>query len=207
MDLAHMADTFEMAQALEASMNLANADATAKMTTPSSDFDTATLHAPFLAENGDGRGLHGETTVSVAIGSIPPAPVDRTMELPLQESSLDYTLIDLESSETHVNMPSGLTDAAVFTERRTNIADVLKQAIERAPDRLDLRMKLLELYHTTAHHNREGFIEAAKIFTTEPNYTASPEWAKVAAMGRQIAPEEPMFFFEAKSGRKLADCA
>jgi len=26
-------------------------------------------------------------------------------------------------------------------------------------------------------------------------------------MGRQIAPEEPLFFFEAKAGQKLADCA
>jgi len=204
-DMAHAADTFEMTQALEQSMNLANADATAKMTSPSFQGDDATVRHAFGAGSRAGHGIHGETTVSVAIGSVP--QVETTTELPLQESSLDYTLIDLESSETHVSMPSGLRDEAVFTERRTNIADVLKQAIDRAPDRLDLRMKLLELYHTTAHHNRQGFIDAAKLFTTEANYAATPEWAKVAAMGRQIAPEEPLFFFEAKAGQKLADCA
>jgi Tfp pilus assembly protein FimV len=204
-DMSQMADTFEMTQALEQSMNLANAEATARMTSPSSSFDDATVRQPYAAANRTGHGIQGETTVSVAIGSVP--QVETTMELPLQESSLDYTLIELESSETHVSMPSGLRDEAVFTERRTNIADVLKQAIDRAPDRLDLRMKLLELYHTTAHHNRQGFIDAARLFTSEPNYAATPEWATVAAMGRQIAPDEPMFFFEGKGDSKLADCA
>jgi pilus assembly protein FimV len=201
----HVDDTFEMTQALEQSMNLANAEATAKMTSPGSSSDDATVRVPFGPAGRAEHGIHGETTVSVAIGSVP--QVETTMELPLQESSLDYTLIDLESSETHVNMPSGLREEAVFTERRTHIADVLKQAIERHPDRLDLRMKLLELYHTTAYHNRQGFIDAAKLFTTEPNYAGTPEWAKVAAMGRQIAPEEPLFFFEVKGGPKFADCA
>ncbi len=56
----------------------------------------------------------------------------------------------------HVVMGSGLNEPQPFVERRKNPADVLRQAIEREPERSDLRLKLLELYYTAAAEKPPG---------------------------------------------------
>ena len=153
----------------------------------------------------------GETTVTVALTAV--TAYDPTLELPKRdEVEFESPSMDLENSETHVNMPSGLHDQVAFKERRVNAADVLRSAIERAPDRIDLRVKLMELYHSTAAINRQGFIDAARRFAQQPDYQATAEWEKIAAMGRQIAPEDPLFALDPtvqheKLADKLADCA
>ena len=153
----------------------------------------------------------GETTVTVALTAV--TAYDPTVELPKRDAvEFESPSMDLENSETHVNMPSGLHDQVAFKERRVNAADVLRSAIERAPDRIDLRVKLMELYHSTAAINRQGFIDAARRFAQQPDYQSTAEWEKIAAMGRQIAPEDPLFALDPtvqheKLSEKLADCA
>lgn len=181
-----------------------NIDAMAALVGQSS-IDDSTAHMEFTGITRSAHALGGDTTVSQAVGTVP--AMEMTVEIPPQETNLDYTLLDLESSETHVNMPSGLHDHVVFTERRTNLVDVLRQAVEREPDRLDLRMKLLEMYHSTASNNRQGFLDAARKFATQPNYATTAEWEKIAAMGRQIAPDDPLFLLDPTVNQKLADCA
>lgn len=124
------------------------------------------------------------------------------------ETRLDYNLLDLDLTAHHVHMPSVLNEHAVVKERRTNLADVLKQAIEREPDRHDLRMKLLELYYSAAATNRQSFLEAVQKFSRDRDHTMPAEqWDKIAYMGRQIAPENPLFAQETAAGEDLADCA
>jgi len=164
-----------------------------------------------FAEEADEHERAGETTVTVALTAI--GTYDPTLELPKRdEVEFESPSMDLENSETHVTMPSGLHDQVAFKERRVNVVDVLRSAIEREPDRIDLRVKLMELYHSTAATNRQGFIDAARRLAQQPNYQATPEWEKIAAMGRQIAPEEPLFALDPtvqheKLAEKLADCA
>ena len=120
---------------------------------------------------------------------------------------LDYNLVDLDLTAQHVQMPSVLNEHAVVKERRTNLADVLKLAIEREPDRHDLRMKLLELYYAAAATNRQGFLEVVQKFARERHHLQDGEWDKIAFMGRQIASESPLFAEAAGEGDELADCA
>jgi pilus assembly protein FimV len=91
-------------------------------------------------------------------------------------------------------------------ERRTNLADVLKMAIEREPDRHDLRMKLLELYYSAAATNRQAFLETVQKFARDRDYLQPDQWDKIAYMGRQIASDNPMFT-EASTDDDLANCA
>jgi pilus assembly protein FimV len=92
-------------------------------------------------------------------------------------------------------------------ERRTNLADVLKLAIEREPDRQDLRMKLLELYYSAAATNRRAFLEVVQKLARDRGHLQSDEWDKIAYMGRQIAAENPLFAEETAADDDLADCA
>ncbi len=130
--------------------------------------------------------------------------IDTTMRL--DSTHLDFNLVDLDLTAQHVQMPSVLNEHAVVKERRTNLADVLKMAIEREPDRHDLRMKLLELYYSAAATNRQAFLETVQKFARDRDYLQPDQWDKVASMGRQIAGENPMFA-EAPADDDLADCA
>ncbi len=80
-------------------------------------------------------------------------------------------------------MGSALTEPKPFVERRKNPADVLRQAIEREPERSDLRLKLLELYYTAAAENRRAFLEATRQLAKNEKLASpktghgSPTWA------------------------------
>jgi pilus assembly protein FimV len=91
-------------------------------------------------------------------------------------------------------------------ERRTSIVDVLRAAIDKEPDRNDLRLKLLELYYAAAATNRQGFLEIVQKLANERDLLADGEWEKVAFMGRQIAAENPLFS-DPDADKDLADCA
>jgi hypothetical protein len=81
-------------------------------------------------------------------------------------------------------------------------------AIEREPDRSDLRMKLLETCYAAAAMNRQGFLEVAQRASRNRDRLAEGEWEKIAFMGRQIAADTALFSSEAEAELdKLADCA
>jgi len=84
---------------------------------------------------------------------------------------------------------------------------VLKMAIEREPDRHDLRMKLLELYYSAAATNRKAFLEVVQKFARDRDYLHTEQWDKIAFMGRQIASDNPLFIEEPAPDDDLADCA
>ena len=93
----------------------------------------------------------------------------------------------------HVVVGSELTRPLAFVERRKNPAIVLQQAIEREPSRSDLHLKLLELYYATASENRLAFLEAARQITQKKGLLSAEDWARIADMGRQIAPDDELF--------------
>jgi pilus assembly protein FimV len=130
-------------------------------------------------------------------------------ELHVDATKLDYNLVDLDLTAQHVHMPSVLNERVVVKERRTNLVDVLKRAVEREPDRRDLRMKLLETYYAAAAANRQAFLEVVQKLARDRNRMGEGEWDKIAFMGKQIAADTVLFSgdSEAEDDDKLADCA
>jgi hypothetical protein len=129
-------------------------------------------------------------------------------------TALAYNLFDLDADADananatvqHVQMPSGLNDHPVVAERRTSIVDVLKAAIDKDPQRSDLRMKLLETYYSAAALNRRAFIDVVRMLSRDPDHLSPEEWEKVNMMGRQIAADD-ILFADASKDDDLADCA
>jgi FimV-like protein len=129
-------------------------------------------------------------------------------DMRVDTTKLDYNLVDLDLTAHHVYMPSVLHENVGFKERRTNLVDVLKMAIEREPDRSDLRMKLLETYYAAAATNRQGFLEVVQKLARERDQLSEGEWEKIAFMGKQIASDTGLFTADSESeDDKLADCA
>jgi hypothetical protein len=152
---------------------------------------------------------------SIAVSA--PAPQSRTStaDEPMASASsiaaagtaLDYNLLDLDATAQHVQMPSQLNDNVVVSERRTNIVDVLKSAIDRDPHRRDLRMKLLETYYSAASINQRAFLEVVRKLAREREFLSTDDWKKVMMMGRDIAAEDILFADPAAKDDDLADCA
>lgn len=156
--------------------------------------DTSELNA--AVENAD---LH---TAIIDTRKIEPASVNRT--------NLDYNLLDLDATSEHVQaqhvqMPSQLNDQVVVSERRMNIVDVLKTAIDRDPHRRDLRMKLVETYYSAASMNRRAFLDVVKKLSREREFLSAEDWKQIVKMGKEIAPDD-ILFADSSTG-DLADCA
>jgi pilus assembly protein FimV len=169
--------------------------------------DTANLPAGTVTLNA--RALQAAAAAAVAAADDCATVMVSAEALRVDSTNLDYNLMDLDRTAQHVQMPSELHERVVVKERRTNLVDVLKKAVEREPDRRDLRMKLLETYYAAAAANRKGFLEVVQKLARERDHLGAGEWDKIAYMGKQIAADTSLFSgdSEAEDDNKLADCA
>jgi len=152
--------------------------------------------------------LLNDPTVSLAIedtAQLPQAPHGSTqdtevmvapeLEFPGDTVEQKFSFFNPEATQNteHVVMGSGLNEPKPFVERRKNPADVLRQAIEKEPDRSDLRLKLLELYYTAAAENRRAFLDATRQLARNEKLATPEDWSRIADMGRIIAPDDALF--------------
>jgi pilus assembly protein FimV len=146
--------------------------------------DTGRMRAPSMAaavpddilveESGTHRALQ-ETQ------DIPLAPTVRTDETISSETAVNLDQGD-PLAEADFHMAYGLYDQA---------ADLVRIAIQREPQRRDLKLKLLEVFFVWG--NREQFLTMARELSDSRGGTDPGEWEKILIMGKQIAPEDPMF--------------
>ena len=181
--------------------------------------ETAILAAGIAAASGDTANLPTAATVNLnaqALQSAAAAAADESATIivsaearNVDTTKLDYNFLDLDLTAQHVQMPSVLHERAIVKERRTNLVDVLKKAVEREPERRDLRMKLLETYYAAAAANRRGFLEVAQKLARDRDRLGEGEWDKITFMGKQIASDTAMFSSDsdAEDDNELADCA
>ena len=92
-------------------------------------------------------------------------------------------------AEADFHMAYGLYDQA---------ADLVRIALEREPDRRDLKLKLLEIYFVWG--NKDLFLQSAKDLYASRDRAPAGEWEKILIMGKQICPDEPLFSKSTGSG-------
>ena len=85
-------------------------------------------------------------------------------------------------AEADFHMAYGLYDQA---------ADLVGKAIEREPDRSDLRLKLLDILFVWGKENE--FLDEARTLRERLGDGDTAEWSRVLIMGKQICPDEPLF--------------
>ena len=110
---------------------------------------------------------------------------------------------DTMSSESAVNLDQGdplaEADFHMAYGLYDQAADLVRIALEREPDRRDLRLKLLEIYFVWG--NKDAFLQTAKRLEATRDRAPAGEWDKILIMGKQICPDEPLFAASAGSGR------
>ena len=119
--------------------------------------------------------------------------LQETQDIPLSAPTVrtDETI----SSETAVNLDQGdplaEADFHMAYGLYDQAADLVRIAISREPNRRDLKLKLLEIYFVWG--NRDLFLDAARDPYDSRDDATPGEWDKVLIMGKQIAPDDPMF--------------
>jgi pilus assembly protein FimV len=110
---------------------------------------------------------------------------------------------DTMSSESAVNLDQGdplaEADFHMAYGLYDQAADLVRIALEREPDRRDLRLKLLEIYFVWG--NKDAFLQTAKGLEATRDRAPAGEWDKIVIMGKQICPDEPLFATTAGGGR------
>ncbi|MDH3589324.1 MAG: hypothetical protein OEQ74_07960, partial [Gammaproteobacteria bacterium] len=85
-------------------------------------------------------------------------------------------------AEADFHMAYGLYDQA---------SDLVKKAVSREPERIDLRMKLLEIFFVWGNENE--FRATAQDLRDNMSEQIAGEWDKIAIMGKQICPDDDLF--------------
>jgi pilus assembly protein FimV len=150
--------------------------------------DTGRMRAPHMAasaaavpddilveESGTHRAL--QETQDIPLG----APGPRTDETISSETAVNLDQGD-PLAEADFHMAYGLYDQA---------ADLVRIAIQREPERHDLKLKLLEVFFVWG--NKEQFLTLAHELNESRGQAQPGEWDKIVIMGKQIAPEDPLF--------------
>jgi pilus assembly protein FimV len=138
----------------------------------------AAPEATFLVEE---SGSHERPRPGVAAA---PAPAPR--HVASDDTISSDTAINLDQgdplAEADFHMAYGLYDQA---------ADLIRIAISREPARRDLKLKLLEVFFVWG--NKEQFLQTARQLAETRADAAPGEWEKILIMGKQLAPEDPLF--------------
>jgi pilus assembly protein FimV len=96
-------------------------------------------------------------------------------------------------AEADFHMAYGLYDQA---------ADLVRIAIAREPQRRDLKLKLLEVFFVWG--NKDQFLSAARDLATSRDDAPAGEWDKIVIMGKQLAPDDPLFQHASSAGGAIA---
>ncbi len=114
------------------------------------------------------------------------APAPAAKHVASDETISSETAINLDQgdplAEADFHMAYGLYDQA---------ADLIRIAISREPARRDLKLKLLEVFFVWG--NKEQFLQTARELAESRAEAAPGEWEKILIMGKQLAPEDPLF--------------
>ena len=138
----------------------------------------ASLEPGFVVEE---SGTHERPRLSLGAAEAAPA-----RHVTADETISSETAINLDQgdplAEADFHMAYGLYDQA---------ADLIRIAIGREPARRDLRLKLLEVFFVWG--NKEQFLQTARELADTRDEAAPGEWEKILIMGKQLAPEDPLF--------------
>ncbi len=110
------------------------------------------------------------------------------------ESSLlsEFAVSDMGSIKNEGEAdPLSEADVYLAYGRYQQAEELIREALEKEPEREDVNLKLLEVFLAT--QNQGAFDEHAQAILARLENTADPMWTKVAAMGRELSPDNPLY--------------
>jgi pilus assembly protein FimV len=132
----------------------------------------------------------GEPTLSPGRGSV--GAISETSEETSFMSEFSPSDIDALQDETGEVDPISEADVYIAYGRYQQAEELIKQAIEKFPEREELKHKLLEIYYSAK--NESKFTSLAQELKQTGMEQDNPDlWARVVAMGRELNPSSALF--------------
>jgi len=105
----------------------------------------------------------------------------------------EFTPSDFDAFDTDQSEVDPVSEADVYLAygRYQQAEDLMLQAIKDFPERDECKLKLLEIYFT--NENKSSYEDYAKELVAEGKPEDSEFWDKVVEMGREIAPDSPLY--------------
>ena len=117
----------------------------------------------------------------------------------------DFSQAGLGTIDTHDVDPIAEAEVYMAYGRDAQAEEILKEAINKNPDRHEIRVKLLEIY--AAQRNTSAFESVAGELFAAIGGKTSPLWDKACEMGRSIDPTNPLYGGEQSSAAPAATVA
>lgn len=134
-------------------------------------------------------------TSAAALAAAEPETAAGTTEPPAEDTSFlsDFAVSDMGAIQAQGGAADPITEADVYLAygRYQQAEELIKEAIHKAPDRNDLKLKLLEIYFTAK--NTQAFESEAETLYAALGGQDEAVWEKVVGMGRQLLPDNPLF--------------
>ena len=121
----------------------------------------------------------------------PDAPSQQTEETSFLS---DFSPSDIDALQDETGEVDPLAEADVYIAygRYQQAEELVRQAINKDPERLELKDKLAEILFATK--NNDAFMSLAEEMKSQGVDSKNPDlWSKVASMGRQLLPEASLF--------------
>ncbi|ODV12921.1 MAG: hypothetical protein ABT22_05005 [Thiobacillus sp. SCN 64-317] len=103
----------------------------------------------------------------------------------------DFSQAGLGTIDTHDVDPIAEAEVYMAYGRDAQAEEILKEALNKNPDRHEIRVKLLEIY--AARRNPAAFESTAGELYAALGNKSSPLWDKACEMGRSIDPTNPLY--------------
>lgn len=106
----------------------------------------------------------------------------------------DFSPSDIEEGqqETGEVDPAAEADVYIAYGRYQQAENLITETLVRFPERIDLKLKLIEIYHNV--RNVAGFINLAEELNADNFAGSDPQgWRRICDLGRDLAPGNPLF--------------
>jgi pilus assembly protein FimV len=115
---------------------------------------------------------------------------------PTDETSFmsDFSPSDIDALQDETGEVDPLSEADVYIAygRYQQAEELIKQAIEKYPGRVELKQKLLEIYYSAK--KPDVFTDLAQQMSNAGLQDSNPDaWSKIAAMGKELNPSHALF--------------
>jgi pilus assembly protein FimV len=140
------------------------------------------------------QGGFEESILNVGMGSGIGAAATASAGGPESAMVSDFVMSDMTGGQGDGSDVDAISEADVYLAygRHQQAEDILRQALDKTPDKLDLHAKLLEVFH--AAKNSDAFEEQAQILHEKIGGNESNSyWMDIVPLGREICPHSSLF--------------
>jgi len=143
------------------------------------------------------RRMHGgfdESILNVGAGSIAPVAAEASSGGPESAMVSDFVMSDMSGAQIDASEVDAISEADVYLAygRHQQAEDILRQALDKTPDQLDLHAKLLEVFH--AAKDADAFEAQARILHEKIGGNESNQyWTDILPLGRDLCPHSDLF--------------